>query len=166
MRSGWMRRVVVAMSACAAVALMLPVAGARQDQASALKYRLRVTPGNLQVDRMPGPGPAKSYTENFSFAVTNPGAAEWEGSAPSCQTMDIVVTPVEKPDEVVWQWSHGQMFCMHVTDIKIAAGRRWKHTEEWKFSVADVKDGKYRATATFVATKQTATAEFEITSVQ
>jgi hypothetical protein len=165
MRSGWIRG-VVAIVVCAAVALVMPVAGARQDQASALKYRLRVTPGNLQVDRMPGPGPAKSYTETFSFAVTNPGAAEWEGSAPSCQTMDIVVTPVDKPDEVVWQWSHGQMFCMHVTDIKIAAGGRWRRTEAWKFTTADVKDGKYRATATFAATKQTATAEFEITSVQ
>ena len=104
---------------CAHVA---PVAGATQDQASALKYRLWMRPGNLQVDRMPGPGPAKTYTENFSFIVSNPGAAEWDGHAPSCQTMDIVVTPVDKPDEVVWQWSHGQMFCMHVTDIKIAAG--------------------------------------------
>ena len=161
-----MRRVVAGMAVCAAVALMLPVAGARQDQASALKYRLWIRPGNLQVDRMPGPGPAKTYSESFSFIVSNPGAAEWEGSAPSCQTMDIVVTPADKPDEVVWQWSHGQMFCMHVTDIKIAAHGRWKHSETWKLSVADVKDGKYRATATFLATKQTATADFEITSVQ
>jgi hypothetical protein len=130
-----MRQMVAAIALCAAVALVMPVAGARQDQASALKYRLRVAPGNLQVDRMPGPGP-------------------------------VVVTRADKPDEVVWQWSHGQMFCMHVTDIKIAAGGRWKHTEAWKFSVADVKDGKYRATATFLATKQTATAEFEVTSVQ
>jgi hypothetical protein len=162
------RRVVVAIFACAVMALVMPVAGARarQDQASALKYRLRVTPGNLQVDRMPGPGPAKTYTETFSFVVMNRGASEWDGSAPSCQTMDIVVTPIDKPDEVVWQWSHGQMFCMHVTDMKIAAGRRWEHTEAWKLSVTDVKDGKYRATATFLATKEKATAEFEITSVQ
>ena len=160
------RRVVKAIAVCAALAMMMPVAGATQDQAGALKYRLWMRPGNLQVDRMPGPGQAKTYTEKFSFIVSNPGAAEWDGHAPSCQTMDIVVTPVDKPDEVVWQWSHGQMFCMHVTDIKIAASGRWKHTEAWKFSVADVKDGRYRATATFMATKQTATKEFEITSVQ
>jgi hypothetical protein len=146
--------------------LTLPAASGRQDETNGLRYRLRAAPGNLQVDRMPGPGPAKSYDETFTFVVANVGTTEYAGNAPSCQTFDIVVTPVEHPDQVVWQWSHGQMFCMHVTDLKIAAHGRWKQTEVWKFTTADVKDGKYRATATFIAEKKTASADFEVTSVQ
>jgi hypothetical protein len=150
----------------AGVLSAMPAASGRQDEASELKYRLRAVPGNLQVDRMPGPGPAKSYEETFTFVVGNAGAAEYAGHAPSCQTFDIVVTPVDHPDQVVWQWSHGQMFCMMVTEVKIAGHGRWKKSEAWKFTTADVTDGKYRATATFIAEKKTATVDFEVTSVQ
>lgn len=146
------------------VFLTLAVASGRQDETSGLRYRLRAAPGNLQVDRMPGP--AKAYEETFTFVVANVGTTEYTGNAPSCQTFDIVVTPIEHPDQVVWQWSHGQMFCTHVTDVRIAARGRWKQAEVWKFTTADVKDGKYRATATFIAEKKTASVDFEVTSVQ
>jgi hypothetical protein len=37
--------------------------------------------------------------------------------------------------------------------------------ETWKFSAANVPDGKYRATATFIPEHKTAAVEFEATSV-
>jgi len=149
----------------AGVAIALPAANGRQDAANGLKYRLRMTPGNLQVDRMPGPGPAKSYEEKFTFVVANSGTTEYDGTAPNCQTYDIRVAPVDKPDQPVWQWSHGQMFCMMVTNVKIGARERWAKSEVWKFAASEVPDGKYRATATFIPEKKTASVEFEITSV-
>src|ERR1700722_11615994 len=161
------RGLAVVFVAAAVVSLLIPVAGARQDAANAsgLKYRLRATPVGVQVDRMPGPGPAKSYEEKFTFVVTNPGTTEYDGTASNCQTFDIAVAAADKPDQVVWQWSHGQMFCMMVTPVKIAAGARLVKSEAWKFSAADVPDGKYRATATFIPEHKTATVEFEVTSV-
>jgi hypothetical protein len=175
MRRGMMNALIVrrglaagfVAAAVVSLALVIPAARARQDAAngSALKYRLRVAPGNLQVDRMPGPGPAKSYEEKFTFVVANSGATEYDGTAPNCQTYDITVAPADKPDQPVWQWSHGQMFCMMVTPVKIAPGARWVKSETWKFTAADVPDGKYRATATFIPEHKTATMEFEVTSV-
>ncbi len=165
------RRGLALLLIAAGVAPVVPAARAiaAQDAANAsangLKYRLRATPGGVQVDRMPGPGPAKSYEEKFIFVVANSAAAEYDGTAPNCQTFDIAVAPVDKPGQPVWQWSHGQMFCMMVTPVKIAAGARWVKSETWKFSAADVPDGKYRATATFIPEHQTATVEFEVTSV-
>jgi hypothetical protein len=144
--------VVKAIAVCAALAMMMPVAGATRDQAGALKYQLRTKTRSDGHDM---------FTKTFTFTVSNPSSAEWDGAAPSCQTLDIVVTPADKPDEIVWQWSHGQMFCMQVTDIKIGAGGKWKQSEEWKFKAGDMKPGvMYRATATFLATKATATADF------
>jgi hypothetical protein len=147
------------------VALGLPIASARQDAENGLKYRLRMAPGNLTVDRMPGPGPAKSYEPKFTFIVANSSATEYDGTAPNCQTFDISVAPADKPDQPVWQWSHGQMFCMMVTPVKIASKGRWVKSETWKFTAADVPDGKYRATATFIPEHKTASVEFEVTSV-
>src|SRR5580698_310834 len=176
MNAGMVRRGLAAVFVGAAVAslvFVIPVAGARQDAeaananagANVLKYRLRAKPGGVQVDRMPGPGPAKSYEEKFTFVVTNTAATEYDGTASNCQTFDIAVTPVDKPDQPVWQWSHGPMFCMMVTPVKIAAGARWVKVETWKFSAANVPDGKYRATATFIPEHKTAAVEFEVTSV-
>jgi Intracellular proteinase inhibitor len=147
------------------VAVALPVASGRQDATNGLKYKLRMSPGNLQVDRMPGPGPAKSYEENFTFVVANSGKTEYNGTAPSCKTYDIAVAPVDKPDQPVWQWSHGQMFCMMVTSVTIPPGERWAKYDVWKFTAAEVPDGKYRATVTFIPEKKTASVEFEVTSV-
>lgn len=158
------RRGLAVALVAAAVALVIPVARARQD-AGSLKYRLRVAPGSLQVDRMPGPGPAKSYEEKLTFVVANPAATEYDGTAPNCQTYDIAVAPVDKSDQPVWQWSHGQMFCMMVTNVKIAPGKRWVKSETWKFTASEVPDGKYRATAAFIPEHKTASVEFEITSV-
>jgi hypothetical protein len=159
------RRFVAVLLVAAGAALVLPAARARQDGANGLKYRLRVAPGNLTVDRMPGPGPAKSYEEKFTFVVGNSATTEYDGTAPNCQTFDIVVAQVDKPDTPMWQWSHGQMFCMMVTPVKIAPGGRWVKSEVWKFAAADVPDGKYRATATFIPEHKTAAVEFEVTSV-
>jgi hypothetical protein len=160
-----LRRGLAVLLVAASVALALPVAFAHQGAANGLKYRLRIAPGNLQVDRMPGPGPAKSYEQRFTFIVANSAATEYEGTAPNCQTYEITVAPVDKPDQPVWQWSHGQMFCMMVTSVTIPQHERWAKYDVWKFTAADVPDGKYRATATFIPEHKTASVEFEITSV-
>lgn len=76
------------------------------------------------------------------------------------QTMPSGQTPV-------WVWSKGTSFCQAVTPVRIAAGQNWQKSVAWKFNASNAKDGKYKAIATFAATKNSAaTIEFAITSVQ
>ena len=149
------------MSACAAVALMLPVAGARAGSGECAEISAARDAGEFAGRSHAGAGTGEVVHGEFFFCGDESGRSGVGG-------IRAVVPDDGHCGDAGGETGPGgvavvarQMFCMHVTDIKIAAGRRWKHTEEWKFSVADVKDGKYRATATFVATKQTATAEFE-----
>jgi hypothetical protein len=137
-----------------------------QENADVLKYSLKAVPGDIQVNRMPGTDPPRSYQENFSFEVADSTRTDYKGSASSCKTYDVEVATIDTPDQPVWIWSKGKKFCQHVTTVNIAAGKTWKQTIVWKFTTADIKDGKYRATATFVPSKQKATVDFEITSVQ
>lgn len=146
--------------------LGLPLDFGGQKSADLLKYSLSAAPGNIQLDRMPGPGPARSYQETFTFTVTNPTRTDYAGTAPSCKTFDVEVVPISAADQPVWTWSKGRFFCQSVTPVPIAAGKSWQKSVVWKFTTADVKDGKYRATATFVPTNGTAAADFEITSVE
>lgn len=149
------------------VALVLPMALSGQDNADLLKYSLEAAPGSQQVNRMPGPTPPRSYQEAFSFSVTNPRRTDYKGSAPSCKTFDIEVAAIGATDQPVWKWSKGQKFCQHVTAVNISAGETWQKTAVWKFTTAQLKDGKYRAIATFVPTNsKIASVDFEITSVQ
>jgi hypothetical protein len=137
-------------------------------QTDILKYAITAVPGNLQVNRMPGPNPPRSYQEQFTFTVKDPTRTDFAGTAPSCQTFDVEVIPVSGTNPApIWLWSKGMVFCQVVTPVNIAAGKGWKKTVIWKFTTADVPDGKYRAIATFVPTgNKSATVEFEITSVQ
>jgi hypothetical protein len=138
-----------------------------QEKSDLLKYRITAAPGNLQMDRMPGPNPPRSYQETFTFEVTNPTRTDYNGVAPSCQTFDVEVVAADAPSQPVWKWSKGQEFCQLVTPVGIPAGKSWRKTVTWKFTTADVKDGKYQATGVFVPTKnRTASVDFEITSVQ
>lgn len=137
-----------------------------QENADVLKYSLQAVPGNLQVNRMPGTNPPRSYQETFSFEVADPTRTDYKGSASSCKTYDVAVAPIDTPDQPVWVWSKGRKFCQHTTPVNIAAGKSWKQSIVWKFTTADVKDRKYRATATFVPSNQKATIDFEVTSVQ
>jgi hypothetical protein len=137
-----------------------------QDNADVLKYSLKAVPGDIQVNRMPGTNPPRSYQETFSFEVADPTRTDYKGSASSCKTYDVAVAPIDTPDQPVWVWSKGRKFCQHTTPVNIAAGKSWKQSIVWKFTTADVKDGKYRATATFVPSNQKATIDFEVTSVQ
>lgn len=157
-------------SLCLALAvfatLSLPFPGKSQESPGLLGYSLTAKPGNLQVNRMPGTNPPRSYQETFSFVVTDTKRTDYKGSAPSCKTFDIEVAPVDMPDQAAWIWSKGQKFCQHVTPVNIPAGKNWSNTAVWKFTTADLKDGKYRATATFIPESGKATVDFEITSVQ
>jgi Intracellular proteinase inhibitor len=144
----------------------LPHYAYAQENADVLKYSLKAVPGNIQVNRMPGTSPPRPYQEKLSFEVTDPTRTDYKGSAPSCKTYDVTIAPIDTPQQPVWIWSKGKMFCQHVTPVEITAAKSWKRTVVWKFTTADVKDGKYRATATFVPTNQQATIDFEITSVQ
>jgi hypothetical protein len=134
-----------------------------------LKYALAVTPGRLIVDRMAASG-AKTYEEEFAFTVTNRREQEFTGSAPTTQNFDVELF-LEGGDEKkpVWKWSAGQMFAQVVTKVSIAGGKSWTPEEKvvWSFKAADVKDGKYRAVATFVPTgNKKAVAEFLIASTR
>jgi hypothetical protein len=144
----------------------LPLNG--QEKSETLQYTIRAVPGDLQVDRMPGPQPPRSYQEKFTFTVSNPTRTDYAGTAPSCKTFDVVVMPSAPSGQTpVWAASNGMAFCQMVTRVGIAAGQSWQKTAVWKFTTSDVKDGKYKAIATFIATKtSTATVEFNITSVQ
>ena len=139
-----------------------------QDKSDLLKYAISAAPGDLQVDRMPGPHPPRSYQESFTFTVSNPTRTDYSGTAPSCKTFDVEVLPAEPSGQgSVWLWSNGKSFCQTVTPVHIAAGGSWQKTVVWKFNTVDIKDGKYKAIASFVPTKnRTATVEFSITSVQ
>jgi hypothetical protein len=115
---------------------------------------------------MPGTNPPRSYQETFSFVVKDTKRTDYKGSASSCKTFDVEVAPVDTPDQPVWVWSKGRKFCQHVTPVNIPAGQSWPKTAVWKFTTADVKDGKYRATATFIPENGKTSIDFEITSVQ
>jgi len=100
--------------------------------------------------------------------VTDPTGTDYKGTAPSCQTFDVEVIPIGGTNPPpAWVWSHGMAFCQMVTPVNIPAGKNWKKTVTWKFTTADVPDGKYRAIATFIPSgNKSATVDFEITSVQ
>jgi hypothetical protein len=149
---------------CASLLLAFPSNG--QEGSSLLTYSLTAKPGNLQVNRMPGTNPPRSYQETFSFVVKDTKRTDYKGSAASCKTFDVEVAPVDTPDQPVWVWSKGQKFCQHVTTVNIPAGQSWPKTAVWKFTTAVVKDGKYRATATFIPENGKTSVDFEITSVQ
>jgi hypothetical protein len=145
---------------------LLPFPSNGQESSSLLTYSLTAKPGNLQVNRMPGTNPPRSYQETFSFVVKDTKRTDYKGSAASCKTFDVEVAPIDTPDQPVWVWSKGQKFCQHVTTVNIPAGQSWPKTAVWKFTTADVKDGKYRATATFIPENGKTSVDFEITSVQ
>ena len=134
-----------------------------------LKYKLEVKPGDLVVDRMPSTDPnSKSYQEEFFYTVTNPMRSDYKGTARTTQTFDVEVFFVGVDKETsVWKWSKGHVFGQVVTTVSIEAVHNWKPTEKivWTFKAAEVKDGKYRAVASFIPTgnKQTV-ANFTITS--
>jgi hypothetical protein len=161
-KQGWFVCILLAVSAT----WWLPVLSKGQENSILLTYSLKVKPGDLQVDRMPGTHPPRSYQESFSFAVTDTKRTDYKGSAPSCKTFDVEVVPIDTPDQPVWVWSKGQAFCQHVTPVNIPAGKSWQKTVVWKFTTAEIKDGKYRAVATFIPDNNKASVDFEITSVQ
>ena len=162
LKQTWLGCIFVAVLAT----LLLPFPSKGQENSGLLTYSLKVKPGNLQVNRMPGTNPPRSYQETFSFIVTDTKRTDYKGSAPSCKTFDIEVAPVDTPEQPVWVWSKGQKFCQHVTPVNIPAGKSWQKTAVWKFTTADIKDGKYRAVATFIPESGKASVDFEITSVQ
>jgi Intracellular proteinase inhibitor len=151
-----------------AVFVVLPILNLNgEEKSDLLKYGITAAPGNLRMDRMPGPNPPRSYQETFTFVVTNPTRTDFKGSAPTCKTFDVEVVSPDAPSQPIWTWSHGMKFCQLVTPVGIAAGKTWRKTVTWKFTTAEVKDGKYEAIGTFVPTdNRTATVDFEITSVQ
>jgi Intracellular proteinase inhibitor len=156
-------RSVFALFLCVLPALALN--GAENSQL--LKYTITAVPGNLQVNRMPGTNPPRSYKEVFTFTVTNTTRTDYSGQASSCKTFDVKVIPGNMPDQPVWVWSKGRVFCQHTTTVKIPAGKSWSKTVTWTFTTAEVADGKYQAIGTFVPENDSsATADFEITSVQ
>lgn len=158
-----MRRIVFAIAICVSPTLALN----SQEKSDLLKYSITVAPGNLQVDRMPGPNPPRPYKETFNFVVTNPKRTDYKGSAPSCQTFDVEVVSAAAPSRAIWKWSKGKKFCQMVTPVEIPAGKSWQKTVTWKFTTAEIKDGKYQAIGIFVPTSnRTAVVDFEISSVQ
>jgi hypothetical protein len=66
--------------------LLLPFPSNGQESSSLLTYSLTAKPGNLQVNRMPGTNPPRSYQETFSFVVKDTKRTDYRGSAPSCKT--------------------------------------------------------------------------------
>lgn len=158
-RDHWMLLFLVLVSQC----LFIGAAGS-----DLLKYDLKAKPGDLTVDRMPPTGP-KSYEEEFVFTVTNPRKMDFNGTAPTSQKFDVEVffMGVDKKTSV-WKWSAGKVFSQIVTPVPIPAGKSWSPEEKvvWTFKAADVKDGKYRAVASFIPTKnKSAFADFTISSV-
>ncbi len=140
--------------------------GAGPQTRSPLAYALVAKPGDLTVDQMPGPGPAKKHSENFTFTVTNTSATDYEGTAPNCQLFDVEVFQlVSSGTKSVWKWSQGMMFCEKVTDVLIPAGLSWQRSVTWDFSAMDVTDGKYKAVATFIPSNTTTETSFEIKTV-
>jgi hypothetical protein len=138
-----------------------------QEKSDLLKYTITAAPGNIHINRMPGPIPPRSYSETFTFVVANTYRTDYGGSAPTCQTFDVEIVSIDSPNQPLWKWSKGKKFCQLVTPVVIPAGKDWKKTVIWKFTTAGVKDGKYRAIGYFVPTQnRTASVEFEITSVQ
>ena len=134
-----------------------------------LKYSLATKPGDITVDKMPGPTP-KSYSEDFTYTVMNPTRTDFKGSAPTSQTFDVEVDflGIDKPT-VVWKWSTGQRFSNIVTKVPIDPGKTWTPDDKvvWTFTASEVKDGKYRAVATFIPTgNKKAISYFTIKSVQ
>jgi len=137
--------------------------GAGAQNKSPLTYTLVAKPGDLTVDQMPGPSPAKKYSENFTFTVANTSDTDYEGTAPSCQVFDVEVFQLmSNGNKSVWKWSQGMMFCQKVTEVIIPAGLSWQKSVDWNFGGMDVTDGKYKAVATFIPSNTTTETLFEI----
>jgi hypothetical protein len=141
----------------------------RAQNSDFLKYSLEAKPGDTTVDRMPSTTP-KSYTEEFTYTVTNPTRTDFKGSTPTSQRFDVEVyfLGIDRP-MLVWKWSGGQFFSQIVTPVQIPAGKNWKPEQKvvWTFTASQVKDGKYRAVATYIPTEnKKAISNFTISSVQ
>lgn len=148
------------------LALLLVPNSLNANGADHLKTSLAVSPAHVELNRMPGPHPPRTYKMKFTFVVSNSDKSEYEGSAPSCKTFDIEVVSLAVPDHSVWKSSEGQMYCQMITPVHIAAGKSWRKVVRWTFTTDKIQDGKYRATATFIPTDKSESVDFEIASVQ
>ncbi len=127
-----------------------------------LKYEVEPKPATLTVDRMPVTGKA---TEEFILIVRNESRSDFRGETHTGQLFDFVVHPKGQPGTVVWRYSDGKRFPQMITPVEIDAGKTWERNADWEFAVSGIKDGHYTVVGTFMATKETATAHFEIKSV-
>jgi hypothetical protein len=140
--------------------------GAGAQNKSPLTYTLVAKPGDLTLDQMPGPGPAKKYSETFTFTIANTSDTDYEGTAPTCQLFDVEVFQTgSSGDKSVWKLSRGMMYCQKVTEVLIPAGLSWQKSADWNFGAMDLTDGKYKAVATFIPANTTTETSFEIKTV-
>ena len=140
-------------------ALSLAVLGAaRLAPSDPLTYALSATPGDLNVNRMPG----VEYDERFTFTVTNPARTAYHVHASSCELVDVMVIPAGDTTPI-WQWSRRQAFCQHTVDTTIAGGQSWSTMVTWSFAPTDVPDGKLTVIAVFLPSGARAQTELDLT---
>jgi hypothetical protein len=127
-----------------------------------LKFKVEPKPATLTVDRQPV---TRKATEEFTLIVRNESRSDFRGQTHTGQLFDFVVHLKGQPGTVSWRYSDGKVFPQMITPVEIDAGKAWERKADWEFAISGVTDGHYTVIATFMATKETATADFEIKSV-
>ena len=90
---------------------------------------------------------------NFTITARNAGAQAKEVTFNSGQSFDVVVRPLNAPDDraqEVWRWSTGRMFTMALRTVSLEAGQELTWTAPWQYTAETARRtprGVYEAQA-------------------
>lgn len=123
-----------------------------------LELGLKVAVEVLNVARK-SPQPVKQAL-GLTLSVKWPYRSIWEGMCPSAKIYDFII---EHNGQPIWQWSGDRMFAQVMTPVRIPGGKVVEYSVNWEFLPDQIKEeGTYTVTATFIASGQSMSKDFEI----
>ena len=125
-----------------------------------LEVDLKLGVDVLLVNKMPSTAPHMEQSMTLALQVMWPFRSIWRGLCPTSQVYDFFI---ERDEQIIWQWSKGQMFSQALTMVEIVGGRPYEYPVTWHFFPKDIDhEGTYVARAIFIASGQEASKVFEI----
>ena len=129
-----------------------------------LNVDLRLGVDVLWVNKMPPTQSPEQQSMDLTLLVQWPHRSIWRGISPTSQIYDF---SIEREEKTIWQWSRGRMFLMVVTPVVIPGGDPVEFPEVWRFDPNQIEsEGTYTARATFIASGQEVSKDFEVKFAQ